>query len=37
MNDPVTARENAYRWPRRCVFIVVTCAIIAFPVLLLVL
>jgi hypothetical protein len=37
MNDPVAMQENAYRWPRRCAFFVVVCAIIAFPVLLLIL
>jgi hypothetical protein len=37
MIDPATVRERAYRWQRRCVFAVVLAAIIALPVLLLVL
>ena len=37
MTNPATVRDNAYRWHRRCVFAVVLSAIIALPVLLIVL
>lgn len=37
MTDPVTVRDYAYRWHRRCVFAVVLSTIIALPVLLIVL
>ena len=37
MTDSASIRDNAYRWHRRCVFAVVLSAIIALPVLLIVL
>ena len=36
MNDLARVRDNAYRWHRRCVFVIVLSTIIALPVLLLV-
>jgi hypothetical protein len=37
MSDPGRARDDAYRWYRRCVFAIVLVTIVALPVLLILL